>query len=315
MSDKKKAASFRSSLGGFNKKDVVDYITDENRRFSEDRADFEEKLKERDAEITELKEKLEAAEKSNYILKIAKDETSSKLNECTRLSEQAEAALRDMTAKYEQALADKETAEKERDNAAASIKNAIEESERLHALVDGCTAQIEKYTDRISELEASLQTLKNGSNDGKSRNEELVRENEYLKRLYAQLQKKFEDTAAYVSNLEKKVYSLREAIDKSSSASPVCREHIGFDSGKSANSVSDISEKAINTIKAINSDVKEYMDSCVDEFDSYSHDVSSSICKLLEDINERCRQLDSRINEHRSNVSKNIDSRFGNYDN
>lgn len=78
----------------------------------------------------------------------------------------------------------------------------------------------------------------------------------------------------------------------------------------STHRVDEVSKRAIGAIRAINADVRSYMDGCVDEFGSYTQDVTDSITRLLREITVKCSELDERIASKKKDAASSIDTKY-----
>lgn len=250
------SVTFRKSLGGFKKKDVVSYIAEENSKFNEIRAALNDEIQIYMTKVSELEEKLKYAEESALKTDNSHIETVERLK----------AAI------------------SERD---AVISENTNEISRINSVSLSYEKEIEQLAEKVEQINTSI--------------DELLCENENLRHENYELNEKNKLLAKEKNILESK---LKNVGEKSSPINKV-----------SADNISDISEKAIDAITLIKKDVKSYVTSCVDDFDAYSHEISSGIYKLLEDINLKCRQLDMKIKENRTVAAKNITEHFDKYEN
>lgn len=291
MDENTKTVSFRSSMGGFNKQDVIDYISEENRLFAEERASLEKRI----------------------------NEALTKNAETDRRIYDIQRSFNDLIQLKDREIAEKAAALQKKDEEIASLneKIALERSEydaqlaelaRLRAIIEGCNEQMKQYTERISILESGYNSRETDLSGTKAQMETLEKENDYLKRKYIQLQEE------YTSLLERsKVQQVPTRTQSQQTRVPADYPRRSGNAGRekiSDKEFQDISQKTIDTIKSINSDLRGYVDSCVGEFDSYTRDVTVGISKLLEDIALRCRDLDERIKRYKEEVSDNIDLKF-----
>lgn len=273
--------SFRTSLSGFNKNDVIQYISDENSRFAAERASLEERINDSLKKVSESEKRLFDVQRSfNDLVKIKDAEI-----------EKTEAELREkdkIISELSDKLAEKNT----------EYNSVLSETAKLRALLDSCEEQMKQYTERISVLEEGYSSRQSDDDSKLAEIDELKKENAYLKNKYVKLQSEYN--------------SLREKLNSASESASGGALRTGSASERSygKNNVEDISQKAIDTIKAINSDVKEYMDSCVGEFDTYSRDITVGISSLLEELAVRCRELNEKIRQHKAQVSDSIDVKF-----
>lgn len=293
MGNNVKQKSFRSSIGGFNKKDVVEFITDENRKFSEEKARLSEEIESKERIVSELEAKVTSLFNENGMLRDEMLKTGEKLTSVVHSAEEykqyAEKTISDLTASYSQLTSHTAEIEKERDNALSEVEKSNTENAHLKQAAGENAKTLAKYLKHIEELEAASDSSKECS----ANVNELRGENEALRAIIAQLQENFNSASGYITQLEERLEELNSIYAQ-----------------RDASNVSNVTEKAIDSIIAINDDVKDYMGSCVDEFDKYSQDITSGIAKLLEDMSDRCRKLETKIAESKNAAMKNIDLRF-----
>lgn len=306
--DKSRAGfSFRKSMRGFNKDDVVQYISEENKRFMQEKTAIEEKLSEAEWHIADMARKLE--EQKEYFENLLKE----KEEELNAAKESAAAAGNLLS------------------EAEAKASEVSAENERLHALVKGCEEQLSQYSERITEFEVAFAAQQ----ADKQECERVKSENEYIREKYKSLESEFQILSAKARTAESAPSIL--STPRESHEDPFQRTRpnnsaskIGYHTQSSAFSNSpkssasegrsadkanseEVSNKAITAILAINNDVKKYMTDCVSEFDSYSRDISDSLSKLADDISTRCKVLSDTIKYHKDSVSENIDSIYGGF--
>jgi chromosome segregation ATPase len=300
--------SFRKSLGGFNKSDVINFISEENKKFSEERSALQTKLDEETAKAAESEKK--TSELQLYyelLLKKKSDDLAQKEKDAEEAAKKAEEALAN-----EGAL--KAEAEELRKAAEESAARADEYEKVIAELRAKCEAYESELESSKRELEAKAAKCEELSAKCTELTEELsAKENE--------IKEAADKSAAAFVPVEEKA-EIAESVDE---ASPVtARESASWhsdrpvqDSGAETQKedTETVAEKAIDTIKSINEDVKDYMKGCVGEFDSCSKDITTSISKLLDEIAERCRMLDERIRAERSSVAKKIDDKYGDFKN
>lgn len=200
MENSKKSIAFRTSVGGFKKRDVINYISGSSKKHAEERASLLQK----------------------------NEELSKKLQE-------SDGKLLDIQ---------------------VSLNKLIKEKE----------AELEELKARIAELEAEIE-----------------------KRVAP-------DSAEEADNTEST--SIREITDMPDTVET------------SAHQVDEVSKRAIGAIRAINADVRSYMDGCVDEFGSYTQDVTDSITRLLREITLKCSELDERIASRKKDAASSIGTKY-----
>lgn len=200
METSKKSIAFRTSVGGFKKRDVINYISDSSKKHAEERASLLRK----------------------------NEELSKKLQE-------SDGKLLDIQ---------------------VSLNKLIKEKE----------AELEAANARISELEAEIEKSAEP------------------------------DSADGAENTENA--SIKEISDTAE------------ETEVSARHVDEVSKRAIGAIRAINADVRSYMDGCVDEFGSYTQDVTDSITRLLREITLKCSELDERIASRKKDAASSIDTKY-----
>ncbi len=200
MENSKKSIAFRTSVGGFKKRDVINYISGSSKKHAEERASLLQK----------------------------NEELSKKLQE-------SDGKLLDIQ---------------------VSLNKLIKEKE----------AELEELKARIAELEAEIE-----------------------KRVAP-------DSAEEADNTEST--SIREITDMPDTVET------------SAHQVDEVSKRAIGAIRAINADVHSYMDGCVDEFGSYTQDVTDSITRLLREITLKCSELDERIASRKKDAASSIGTKY-----
>jgi len=306
--DKSRAGfSFRKSMRGFNKDDVVQYISEENKRFMQEKTVIEEKLSEAEWHIADMARKLE--EQKEYFESLLK-EKEEELN----------------AAKEEAAAAGNMLSEAE-----AKASEASAENERLHALVKGCEEQLSQYSERITEFETAFAAQQSDRQEF----ERVKAENEYIREKYKALEGEFQILSAKERTAESAPSTFstpreshedpfqRTKANHSASKSGYTNQSSAFSysqkssapEGRSSDKANseEVSNKAITAILAINNDVKKYMTDCVGEFDSYSRDISDGLSKLADDISARCKALSEKIKYHKDSVSENIDSIYGGF--
>ncbi len=117
---------FRKSINGFNKEDVIKYISDEDRARRDDRRSFDEALLEKDGEI----------------------------REAIRSADEEKAALEEQIAKLDARCIDLETARADVEEELEIVKESLE---KLRAERDGLK---KKLADMSAELDAKCEELK-----------------------------------------------------------------------------------------------------------------------------------------------------------
>ncbi len=312
-----KGFSFRKSVRGFNKDDVIKYISEENNRFMQEKTALEEKITEAEWQAAEMYRKLEE-QKDHYenLLKTKDAET---------------AAAKDET---EKAKAEAEKAKAELSEVQAKESAVSAENERLKALLAGCEEQLKQYADKLAQLE----TVVASKVYEKEEYERLKGENEYIRGKYKTLEAEFcslSEKLRVIESTPVSASSPRESredpFQRPAGIRVQSQGHSGIPSksvreqgskaysaptsgiGYTSKDSGEISDKAIKTILAVNDTVKGYMSDCVGEFDSYSHDIAESLTKLAEEISERCKALDRKIKAHKDAVSGNIDDIYGGF--
>lgn len=317
------AFSFRRSMGGFKKEDVIAYISDENKRFMEEKASLEERIAEAELRLNEAQQKLVD---QKLMFDVAINEKNEEIKTANSKIEELNGRLENANAKE------------------AALEN---ENESLRALVKACEEQLGQYSEKIAAIEASAASIAHERQEF----ENVKAENDYLREKYKALESEFRslsDRLRVMENSPSTLSSSRETQDdpfqrrgisvnsKEGSRSGYIGQGAGFkgesvvqgdnlpkgntdftkECGTAASKdPQEVTDKAISSIMAINQDVKRYMSSCVDEFDLYSRDVSSGLSQLAAEISERCKALDEKIRIHKQNVSRNIDSIYNGYNN
>ncbi len=304
--DKSRAGfSFRKSMRGFNKDDVIQYISEENKRFMQEKSDYEDKLRDADLQIADMLKKLEELKEYYDGILRSKDEELSQIKEVASVTSTKlqEAEIRET--------------------------QAIDENNRLQALLKGCEEQLTQYAEKISQYESIIAAAESD----KQEYERVKAENEYIREKYKSLDAEFQAMVMKVRAIESSPVSYstpreshedpfqspRGYISKTKNGSNDERKQgeNGYTEAVRRSyspNTQEISEKAITSILAINDNVKQYMNDCVGEFDSYSRDIAEGLTRLADEISERCRMLDERIKAHKTLVSENIDSIYGRYD-
>ncbi len=304
MDKNEKGFSFRKSMRGFNKDDVIKYISDENRRFMAEKSLLESKLTEAEWTITEGNRKADEMKNSfDAVLDAKNDELSNYKSEIEHLKAELEAS-------------------------AVKQKELLDEGEKLRTLINGCEQQLTDYSDKLSKLEAENSVLVNKA----SYNEDIKSENEYLREKYKALELEFRTLSEKLRELEntptqyqspreskeepfqkrpRSPYTNKSEVTGASQAGyrPIPRTA----ARASKEDTRTVSDKAINSIRAIHDDVQSYMNNCVGEFDTYSRDVIDSITKLIAEIEEKCSQLQNRIAIHKQDADRKIDRRYTGY--
>lgn len=200
MENSKKSIAFRTSVGGFSKRDVINYISESSKNQAEERASL-----------------------------LRKNE------ELTKKLRENESKLLDIQ---------------------LSLNKLIKEKE----------AELEAAKIRIDELEAAHKR--------------------------SDVPDIAEDTENNESTAIQEISSTAEAAEIS------------------AHQVDEVSKRAIGAIRAINADVRSYMDECVDEFGSYTQDVTDSITRLLREITLKCSELDERIASRKKDAASSIGTKY-----
>lgn len=298
MDEKTKKFSFRNSIGGFNKSDVVEYISEENKRFADERAEMESRLEESRGKIEESERRLFDAQRS--------------FNELVQIKEREIVRLGGVIGEKDKSIGELNS----QLTAVTADRDALsDEVAKLRALLNGCNEQIKEYAERVETLESERASRASSDGEMSARTEDLKRENAYLKEKYIKLQNEYD---ALHTRYESEAKAEPKKTGQHTAGRADCAGRDKVKSGKAAvtrrkEDVEDISEKAIDTIKAINTDVRSYMNSCVGEFDTYTRDVTVGISKLLEEIAAKCRELEARISKNKSDVSDSIDSKFNDF--
>lgn len=297
--------TFRKSMRGFNKKDVIAYIGDENKRFMAEKSLLESKLAEAEFTISDSYRKNEEMKSFFDSLIDAKNKE-----------------IIESKAEADKLKGDLESANNRQNE-------LLEESANLKTVLTGCEEQLSHYSDKIAELEtenAILTEKAKASDDVKA-------ENEYLREKYKALELEFRTLSEKLREIENSPFqyqSPRESkedpfqkngYNRSRSNQPPKRSTEAGAAGEKrtasgyfSEDTQQISDKAINSIKAINSDVQTYMNNCVGEFDSYSKDIISSLTSLVAEIDKRCKLLQDRIASHKRIADNNIKSRYNDID-
>jgi len=293
--------SFRKSLGGFKKADVINFISEENRKFSEERATLQSKLDE------EVAKAADSAKKSS------------------ELQLYYELLLKKKSDDLAQRDRDLEEATKKADAAAANEESLRAEAENSKRIADEASAKIGEYENMIAELKAKCEAYEAQIAKAKEDIEAKEAECAELGEKCRELEEKLSAAPEAAEPAEEiiKEAPVDEEVDEEDT--PVTareyarRDYFGAveDSEKKPEEedTEAVTDKAIKTIRAISDDVRNYIGGCVGEFDSCSKDITKSISKLLDEIAERCRLLDERIREERGNVTKKIEDNFGNFKN
>lgn len=312
--EQKTAFSFRKSIGGFNKDDVINFISEENRKFNEERDALNQKLSEEIARANAADDKATVMQLSYEMLSkktteelAEKDAVVADANERAAKAEEAEGALKAKIAELTAAL-----------NEASS--KAAESKEKLAALE-------EKYTElerECAQYKEECSSLSSALDKEKAEKDRLVFEKDEAIEKFSEAEAKFEALSERKIPEEtgaKEAADTPEELEEESPAPANLREYARqggrrnneSDNDSAAQSTQAVAEKAVETIRAINSDVKDYLSGCVGEFDSCSQDITGSISKLLDEIAERCRLLDEKLKSQRNVVTKNIEECFGDF--
>lgn len=308
---------FRKSMGGFKKEDVIKYISEENRKFADDRAALQ-------ARIDEEVAKSEAAAKKSselqlyyeLLLKKRADDIAEKDAAIASASERTEKAVADAVAaakaEYEEKIASlnaklaaAESREPERDTAKEDALCA--ELEEARAKVDAIKAENEALKSENEALKAENDALKAECDELKSKYEEALAAVpvtddgavEELKALNEELQTKNDELKAEFDALKEELENAvpDEEAEPFANDTPVtARESARQDEPSQTASTrgAEAPQKRIST------------------FDQRRDEVSDSISSLLEEIAYRCRLLAAyiKIGAEKDDVARKIDEEF-----
>lgn len=283
MKDSSNSPSFKNVLGGFKKSDVIAYITEENKKFSEAESNYKSKIAELQSQIDTLNTKL--AEKENSI--------TAEIEALTSTIDGLKTAITERDRAIEQSNETVAYYKAENDANSAKCETLKSELDILKSTIDETKKEYSNLSSINSELEAEIGSLVNERDSLLSARKKI--EDELIK------------ATDSLSDLESKIKFSQNDKQPDEPCHALDTEDLN-----------SVSYKAIHAIKSIKSEVEDYMSDCVGEFDSCSHDVSTGIYKLLSEINSRCKLLEARINKSREKASFNINSHFegfGEFDN
>ncbi len=315
--EQKNAFSFRKSLGGFNKEDVISFISEENRKFNEEKEALNLKISEEIARADAADDKATVMQLSYEMLSkktaeelAEKDAIVESANARAAKAEEAEGALKAKIAELTAALEEASSKASQNDDKIASLEAKCAELEDKCAL----------YKDKCSQLSSELEVEKADKARLMTEKDEAIEKiSEAEAKIDALSERDIPEAAeeAEAEEAEKVPDEPDEDIPSPANLREYARQG-GERDGEGDNigeaqSTQTVAEKAIETIRTINSDVKEYLSDCVGEFDSCSQDITGSISKLLDEIAERCRLLDEKLRSQRNVVSKNIEESFGEF--
>ena len=288
-----KAFAFRKALGGFNKDDVIDFISDENKKFKAEREELKDRIESEARHAAELEEAL-ASLRAEYEKRLA-----AKDKEIETLSKRASEAEAKIEA-FEKVAADY-------DEKIEKYEKAIAEKDRIIAAKDETVAALETEASNLAlrngELTAGYSALIERLNSFPAAKEEAPKEVKIEKEI--------------VPPHEMPAAPIAPKIDSVSKRTPVtaresARQLFNGSIPRAQNDDKEaqtrlIAEKAIRAIEAINEDVRRYLAGCVGEFNECSKDISNEIAKLLYVISERCRVLDDRLKAQKEKSDVRID--------
>ena len=173
MNNNVSEVSFRTSLGGFNKQDVIRYISESNRRFAEAR------------EMLEVKVAIAEAKAS---------ESASQLSE-TRMHYQNEIENKD---------AEIERLTKENAEISEMAMSIANENEHLKELLRDCEQRLNDYNEKLVSIKLSIENEHDKLNA-------LQVDNEQLKNKYAALDSEYAEALSQLEKI-KKSFVLSEEI-------------------------------------------------------------------------------------------------------
>lgn len=296
--------SFRRSMRGFNKDDVIKYISEENKRFMAEKSLLEGKLTEAEWTINDGNRKADEMKNSFDAILDAKNKEISD--------------FKSETDKLKSDLANSNSRQVE----------LTDECTQLRTVINGCEEQLQNYSGRIADLEAENAILSAKANSS----DDLKAENEYLREKYKVLELEFRtlaDKLREIENAPVQYQSPRESKEdpfQKRSNDIYANKNNSTGAGEtpsayrkntttrsSSEDARQISNKAINSIKAIHDDVQTYMNNCVGEFDLYSKDIIESITRLVAEIEQRCTLLQNKLAMHKQVTDKCIDRRYNGY--
>ena len=311
---------FRKSMGGFKKEDVIKFISEENRKFAEDRAALQSKIDE------EVAKSEAAAKKSSelqlyyeLLLKKRADDIAEKDAAIASASEKTEKAVADAVAE----------AKAEYDGKIAELGAKLAEAESREPERD--TAKEESLAAELEEAKAKAEALKAENEALKAENEALKAENDALKAEAEELKAKYEEALAAVPVTDDEAVEELKALNEELKAKND-ELKAEFDALKEEVENAEPDEEAEpfanDTPVTARESARQDGLSCgsqkaspcgaeapqkrVSAFDQRPDEVSDSISSLLEEIAYRCRLLAAyiKIGAEKDDVARKIDEEF-----
>ena len=339
---------FRKSMGGFKKEDVVKYISEENRKFAEERAALQTRLDE------EIAKSEAAAKKSSelqlyyeLLLKKRAEEIAEKDAALTSASASSADSEKVVAEAVAAAKAEAEAKIAELSEKCSGLEGKLAEAEnrepeRDTAKEDALSAELEEAKAAAEALKAELEAAKTEAVAAKAELETVKAENEALKAECEDLKAKYEEALAAVPVTDDEAVDQLKALNeeleaKNEELQAKCDEFKAeFDALKeeSENAVPNEEAKGSfenDTPVTAREFARQRETSCgfqktaapcgteapqkkIGAFDQRSDEVSDSISTLLEEIAYRCRLLAAyiKIGAEKDEVAKKIDSEFKN---
>lgn len=297
--ESKNGFAFRKSIGGFNKDDVIDFISDENRKFKEERERLCDKADKEAARALALEREIAELEEKYELLLAKKDEQIETANSALAEAEEKIAAFEKVAADYDAKVAEYEKKVEDYEEKLDSLEKSVRSQDSIISSYEKKTSYLAA---RCEDLEASLAAV-------------------------PAVEVK-DETPAPITNEDVKTQDLpvdstvRKAPDAAAkkvapapareSARRLSYGSVPYDGQDDSEKVA---EKAISAIKLINEDVRRYLQGCVGEFDSCSKDITKAISELLYVISERCRMLDEKLKSERECANRRIEQSLSDFEN